>query len=308
MVNFMQRALSVLPPGEEELPRSPEGPAAATLYHAGKLLHVREGMTATEALEAVAGWLPRVPGGGGMCTATRGGSGSGGGDTRQAVATLVALLRRDMLASARHTPNAPTLAIMGLLVPVEVCALRRVEACDEWRVEFLALSADRGEVRVEAALQGVLEAADVDMVYALGPALAAFLASHGVASRHDLLAAAAAAALETSHGARPVVPACVLAPVQPAAADTHVARRLVHARLALLDCGYRVPTLGYIPLHGATLETWLQSATDGVRCVRDQMRRVDDMQRQLAKEMEDLVFLTRISGLHCPDPAAADAC
>ena len=313
----MQRALAVPAPGEKPLPLSPpparhhHAAPPPTLYHAGHLLHVREGMTAAEALGAVAAWPARAQAPDAMF-ATRDEGASGSGDMPLAVANLITLLRRDMLASAKLTPNAPTLAIMGLLVPTEVCALRRGrEDGGAWHIAFLAMSADCGEVRAEVVLEGALEAVDVAMVYALAPALAAFLRSHGVASEAELarlVDGSAAAAPVLGKGLRPVVPECVLAPVRAGAADTHVARRLVHARLALLECGYHVPALGYVPLHGATLETWLQACTDGVRRVREQIRRVDDMQRELAKAMEELVFLTRISGLHRPDPSASDAC
>lgn len=293
--NLMRAALAMeftpLKPARSAVADPPE----RSLHTAGERPELSAGTPTDQAFAALAAWLhglhdadglviPKPPG---LTTA----------DAGETIAGIVGLLRRDMMLKTDSSPTGPTLVVMGLLVPVEVCALHRTTLGGEaaWRIEFLA-QGPLGEVRLKTAVRDVLSELECDLVYALGPALAAFLRSHGVTTRQQL-AAADGQQLARPTGHRPLVPHRVLAPALPDAAGVHVGRRLVEARAALLACGYHVPSLGYVPLQDASLEDWLRLTMRGVDAVKRKLEEVDELMARLTAAVQELCVLARVGGM-----------
>lgn len=301
--NLMAAALALEGAVFNTPPRPARPPAAApperSLYTAGGRPDLRAGMRTDQAFGELAGWLAQLHDAGALVTA-RPPAADDGADPGPVVARTVCQLRRDMMLACDDSPTGPTLVVMGLLVPVEVCALHRTTHRGEaaWRIEFLAQSPG-GEVRLKTLVRDVLGELERDMVYALGPALAAFLRSHDVGTWEQLLAAAGGLTRRTGH--RPVVPARVLAPALPDAAGLHIGRRLVEARAALLACDYHVPALGYVPLQDGSLEDWLRLTMRGAEAVRRKAVEVDELTARLTAAVQDLCALARIGGL-LPSP------
>lgn len=278
-------------------------PQPRTLHTAGGRPELRPGMCTAEALAALGAWPAGLFDAAELTVATdESGGGGGGGDARRAADLLVGQLRRDMMLACPESPSGPMLVVMGLLVAVEVEALRTVRG-GKWSVTFLARGGgEAGELRMKASVGATLTTPERDLLYAMGPALATFLHAHGIGTRQQLLDAAAAegSPLQKRAGRRPRLPECVLAP---ALSRQHVGRRLVEARSALQRCGYPVPALEGMPLQdGATMEGWVQRAAAGMEATQRKIEEVNELYQRLMAAMQDLRAMTCVGGLLPPVP------